>query len=126
MLIVNSKDEAWKLVNKLIDWDYRYDNVASKNAGYSIYYSTKEGHNAWINDLNERLEINYEDGTHQNIWIDDKKDAFTVTFIYDNVAITLTNVIEIEERNGKLYVIGTSGEGKIYPLDKVKNLKVSI
>ena len=125
MLIVNSKEEAFKLANKLINWDYEYDTIRSRNAGYPIYHTTRN-ENAWISDLNQRLEINYADGSHQNIWIDDSINSFTVEFTYGTTDITLVNVIEVKQDDNHLIIFGTSGEGKIYPFDKITNLKISI
>ena len=123
MLIVNSKEEAFKLANKLIDWDYEYDSIRSHNAGYPIYHTTRN-ENAWISDLNQRLEINYADGSHKNIWIDESINSFTVEFTYETTNITLVNVIEVKQDDNYLLIFGTSGEGKIYPFNKIKNLKI--
>lgn len=67
MITVDSKCNAWKLVGKLIGPCYR-DNEASERAGYDVY--TNEDNNVYVDDLNTRLEINYTDGTTENIWID--------------------------------------------------------
>lgn len=70
---VSTMQEAWNMVNTLIDWDYEHDTQASQNAGHPIYYSTRKGHNAWISDLGNRLEINTPDGKSVNIWVEDEK-----------------------------------------------------
>lgn len=74
---VNSREEAWKLVNRLFPTDYEKDDIGSENAGYSIYKSTAEKNNSWISDLGNRLEMNAvnESGTIDtiNIWIEEKE-----------------------------------------------------
>lgn len=69
MIKVDSKRAAWELVNKLFPTDYFKDEERSKRAGYPILYSTEEGRNAWISDLNDRLEINIGAETI-NVWIE--------------------------------------------------------
>lgn len=66
---VSSVKEAWELANRLFPTDYEKDEDRSSRAGYPIYYSTAEGTNAWISDLNNRLELNYSNGESENIWI---------------------------------------------------------
>lgn len=72
---VNSREEAWKLVNRLFPTDYEKDEVSSQNAGYPIYKSTssdEEYRFAQIADLKCRLEVN--DGIQTiNIWIEEKE-----------------------------------------------------
>ena len=72
---VNSREEAWKLVNRFFPTDYEKDEVSSQNAGYPIYKSTssdEEYRFARIADLNCRLEVN--DGIQTiNIWIEEKE-----------------------------------------------------
>lgn len=58
-MIVSSVKEAWELASRLFPTDYEKDEDRSSRAGYPIYYSTAEGTNAWISDLNNRLELNY-------------------------------------------------------------------
>lgn len=60
MITVNSKQEAWNMVNSLIDWDYEQDVRGTEIAGYPIYRSTVEGNNSWISDLNTSLELNVQ------------------------------------------------------------------
>lgn len=71
MKTVNSKQEAWNMVNSLIDWDYEQNMQATENAGYPIYMSTRKDHDAWISDLNTSLEINTPDGKSTRIVIKD-------------------------------------------------------
>lgn len=74
---VNSREEAWKLVNRLFPTDYEKDDIGSENAGYSIYKSTADNNDSWISDLGNRLEMNAvnESGTidTMNIWVEEKE-----------------------------------------------------
>lgn len=69
-ITVNSRKAAWELANKLFPTDYLKDEDASSNAGYPVYWSTDRDRNAWISDLNCRLEINIGAET-TNIWIEE-------------------------------------------------------
>lgn len=68
---VRTVEEAWKKANQIFPTDYMKDDKCSKNAGYPIFLSTAAGVNAWISDLNNRLEVNLPDGSTVNIWIDE-------------------------------------------------------
>lgn len=70
-MTVKSKEQAWVEANKIISTDYIYDTYRSEAAGHGIYFSTKEGMNEWISDLGNRLEVNLQDGTSVNIWIEE-------------------------------------------------------
>lgn len=72
---VASVKEAWELANRLFPTDYEKDEQSSQNAGYPIYHSTAEGVNAWISDLGNRLELNYQDRPSENIWIEQEQDV---------------------------------------------------
>lgn len=76
---VNSRKEAWEMVNKLFPTDYEKDDTSSENAGYSIYASTADNNDSWISDLGDRLEMNAvnESGTidTMNIWIEEEKEV---------------------------------------------------
>jgi hypothetical protein len=76
MIRVSNKGEAWEVANRFFPTDYMKDDVRSKNAGYDIYFSTADGVDAWISDLNDRLELNYPNGTSENIWIVDDTMTF--------------------------------------------------
>lgn len=66
---VNSRKEAWSLVDKIFPTDYIKDEVSSAGAGYPVYRSTAEGHfYDYICDLNDRLEVNLSNGKTVNIW----------------------------------------------------------
>ena len=68
---VKSIQEAWDAVSKIFPYDYMKDESASQKAGYPIYYSTASEHpNNWISDLGTRLEVNFENGKSENIWIE--------------------------------------------------------
>ena len=113
---VNSKKQAWIEAGKLFPTDYIKDETKSENAGYDIYCSTCDGVNAWICDLDKRLEINLATGETVNIWIEEEpqfkeyqiSDALKVidNAIYeidDNVDGKLAEVTGIREARTKLY-----------------------
>lgn len=58
---VRTREEAWEAVNKMFPTDYQQDTASSERAGYPVYRSTADGVNAWISDLNCRLEVNIQD-----------------------------------------------------------------
>lgn len=69
---VNSKEQAWKEVNRIFPTDYEKDNIASERAGYDVYrHPTLNWYNR-ICDLGDRLEvITGEYGEKViNIWIE--------------------------------------------------------
>ena len=66
---VNTMTEAWALADKLFPTDYMKDDGASVRAGYPVFRSTAEGCNAYICDLADRLELNFDDGGSCNIWV---------------------------------------------------------
>lgn len=113
---VNSREQAWREADKLIPTDYIKDEMKSEAAGYDIYYSTCDGVNAWISDLDNRLEINLATGETVNIWIEEEpqfkeyqiSDALEVidNAIYeidDKVNSKLAEVTGIREARTKLY-----------------------
>lgn len=71
MFKVNSKEEAWRKVDKIFPTDYIKDENRSEQAGYPVYVSTVEGHeDDYISDLGCRLEVNISEGNQSiNIWI---------------------------------------------------------
>ena len=70
-MTVSNIEKAWREVNKLFPYDYLKDESSSANTGYPVYRSTAANHpNNWISDLGNRLEVNLEDGTTTNIWIE--------------------------------------------------------
>ena len=70
---VRTREEAWEEVNKIFPTDYEQDTASSERAGYPVYISTADGVNAWISDLNCRLEVNIQD---------EKTKEITSTSIY--------------------------------------------
>lgn len=64
--------EAWTMANEIFPTDYMKDSSRSEAAGYDIYFTTAAGKNAWISDLNDRLELNMDDGRTINIWSENK------------------------------------------------------
>lgn len=65
-----NREEAWRIADSTFPTDYMKVERASAAAGYPIYWSTLEGMNAWISDLNTSLELNMEDGETVMISID--------------------------------------------------------
>lgn len=115
-MTVNSRAKAWDEADKLFPSDYIKDEAKSERAGYDIYISTAEGVNAWISDLDDRLEVNLETGDTINIWIEEEPkfkeyqiaDALSVinTAIYyidDKVDRKLADLTGIDEARNKLY-----------------------
>lgn len=68
---VKSIKYAWIEANKIFLTDNKYDTYRSKWAGYSIYYSTAGGVNAWSGSLKICLEVNLPDGKNINIGLQD-------------------------------------------------------
>lgn len=55
---------AWSFIACVVG-RYTYNNIASKNAGYPIYYS--DDFKSWVSDLGNRLELNLPDASTINI-----------------------------------------------------------
>lgn len=113
---VNSREQAWIEADNLFPTDYIKDETKSENAGYDIYCSTCDGVNAWISDLEYRLEINFATGKTVNIWIEEEpqfkeyqiSEALEVIddAIYeidDKVNSKLAEITGIKEARNKLY-----------------------
>lgn len=113
---VNSKEQAWIEADKLFPTDYIKDEKKSDTAGYDIYYSTCDGVNAWISDLEDRLEVNLATGETVNIWIEEEPQfreyqiaealkviSDAIYEIDDNVNSKLAEVTGIKEARNKLY-----------------------
>lgn len=66
-----NKEEAFLIASELINGDFCYVSLSSRNAGYPIY-RTNNGLE-WISDLGCRLEVNTVFGS-RNIWIIDRAD----------------------------------------------------
>lgn len=73
-----SHADAWETVKGLIDGKpYVHDEEKSKKAGHNIY--TFSG--GWVSDLNDRLEVNYENGYTYSVRIEDRVKAAQHTLI---------------------------------------------
>lgn len=98
MMKVDSKEAAWNLANRLFPTDYVLDEERSANAGYKIYHTTNPEMNAWISDLGDRLELNYPNGSSENIWIESKADIVAFVGVYfDDVIFGEVSVRKIKE-----------------------------
>lgn len=76
-MTVNSRQAAWAEADRLFPTDYMKDDIASKNAGHDVYYSTSDSDHSWISDLGERLELNIcsKRGVESiNIWIEEEPE----------------------------------------------------
>lgn len=62
-----STAHAWAIVDELFPGDYTRDDNSSERAGYPIYRATSEDSRAYICDLGNGLEINYDDGSSQRV-----------------------------------------------------------
>ena len=106
---VQSRDDAWRLAARLFPTDYVKDERGSKNAGYPIYQSTAEGRNCWISDLGNRLELNYDNGKSENIWIEECEakhfpsvivGIYTERPVFGNVKVMAVEEIQIDNCEG--------------------------
>ena len=68
----NNREQAWTIANEVFPTDYIKNEAKSLRAGYDIYESTAEGVFAWISDLNDRIEVNLNNGKTITIWIDEE------------------------------------------------------
>lgn len=88
---VTSVEKAWEAANRIFPTDYMKDEQSSQRAGYPIYRSTADHVNAWISDLNCRLEVNIQNPVTKeiestNIWISgDPEIVETVSWSYETV-----------------------------------------
>lgn len=69
------RSEAWDVATLIFPTDYELDDERTKRAGYSIWYSTADGVEAWISDIGNRLELNLPSGRSVNVWIDDEPEG---------------------------------------------------
>lgn len=70
-ITVKTRSEAMAIAESMIGKTY-HDTEASDRVGYPIYRAMCG--NAWISDLNTRLEVN-DDSETVNIWIDANRDV---------------------------------------------------
>lgn len=73
MINCTSHDQALQVAFRLFPYSTTLDPQRSKNAGYPIYYATDDD-NAYICDLNSRIELNYPDGGTEHIHVEDESD----------------------------------------------------
>lgn len=71
---VTSRKAAWDEANKIFPTDYQKDENATARAGYPVYRSTADSTNAWISDMEDRLEVNLPGGKSVNIWIEESEE----------------------------------------------------
>lgn len=93
---VKSVKEAWSKADVIFPTDYAKDEVKSERAGYPIYYSTASGVHAWISDLGNRLEVNLEDGSTVNIWIEEEP-AFSEYQLEDALKVISEAIYQIDD-----------------------------
>ena len=95
---VNSREAAWREVDRLFPTDYIQDEEASENAGYPIYVSTSSNQDmqlARIADLGCRLEVN--DGIDTiNIWIAEDKSIIS-SELYTGMEELITKMIDMQK-----------------------------
>lgn len=73
MIKCTNHDEALQIAFRLFPYSTTLDHERSKNAGYPIYYAT-EDENAYICDLNSRIELNYPDGRTELVHVEYEDD----------------------------------------------------
>lgn len=102
---VKTEIDAWKLANRLFPGDYELDPESKNSAGYPIFRSIEPGSNASICDLYDRLELNYDDGRSENIWIEDRREkgaAVTVGIYKERIIFGEVKVQEVKETHYSL------------------------
>lgn len=95
-MTVNSREAAWQKVNEIFPTDYEKDTRASIAAGYDVYWSTADGVNAWISDLNARLEVNLPNGDSINIWIAEEPE-FREYMLKDALEVINEAIYQIDD-----------------------------
>ena len=113
-MFVKSMNEAWCAAKKIFPTDYRLDEMASKNAGYEIYYSTAEGNNEWISNLGTALELNMKSGTLRINVVEDKPATMTATVrsvhkAYEDYKVF--NVFHVMYVKGEIILMTFEGDG---------------
>lgn len=73
MIKCTNHDEALNIAFRIFPYSTTLDHERSKNAGYSIYYAT-EDENAYICDLNSRIELNYPNGSTEHVHVETGDD----------------------------------------------------
>lgn len=66
-----NRQQAIEKITKEYGVELVFNNLRSKSAGYPIYEMEKgDEFIGWVSDTNTMLEVNLEDGTTKNIWLD--------------------------------------------------------
>lgn len=73
MIKCTNHEEALQIAFRLFPYSTSLDHERSKRAGYPIYYSS-DIENAYICDLNTRIEINYPDGRTELVHVEFEED----------------------------------------------------
>lgn len=73
MIKCTNHEEALQIAFRLFPYSTSLDHERSNRAGYPIYYA-KDIENAYICDLNSRIELNYPDGRTEHIHVEDESD----------------------------------------------------
>lgn len=97
---VKTEADAWELANRIFPGDYEHDPESLSLAGYPIHKSTQPGSNARICDLNNRLQLTYDNGHLENIWIEErlpKGTAATVGIYKERIIFGEVTVQEVKE-----------------------------
>lgn len=115
-MFVKSMNEAWCAAKKIFPTDYKLDEMASKNAGYEIYYSTAEGNSEWISNLGTALELNMKSGTIRINVIEDKPVLMVATVRslskgFDTY--TIRNIVSVQYV-GQRIVLTAMKDGDVY------------
>ena len=100
MIKCTNHDEALHIAFRLFPYSTTLDHERSKNAGYPIYYAT-EDENAYICDLNSRIELNYPDGRTEHIHVEDErvtsivrlKQLLEIFLIYGHLSMMVEDLI---------------------------------
>lgn len=88
MIKCTNHDEALHIAFMLFPYSITLDSERSKNAGYPIYYAN-EVDNAYICDLNSRIELNYPDGKTEYVHVE-FEDSFN-----SDILLTIGDITNI-------------------------------
>ena len=88
MVRCTSHEEALQLAFRLFPYSTWLDQERSDRAGYPIYYA-RDIENAYICDLNSRIEINYPDGKTEHVHVE-FDDSFN-----SDIQITIGDICNI-------------------------------
>ena len=108
---VNTRKEAWAIVDQIFPTDYAKDEQSSAGAGYPIYRSTAEGHfydyicngktvNVWFSDLYWKIRGIVEDNRDLRQKVDDLEgEVDSLKFMLD---LYEKQKHELQEKNAEL------------------------